>query len=597
MLSWLRTSLSARAGFAVTLIATLALCSAVSAVLIASISQGDAAAINTAGSLRMATYRMVWELDESTMPVDVTALADDMRQRLTSEALVSRLDTLGNKGIQDAYQAVTEQWQGNLLPALQQRNKDAFRDQVASFTAHLEHFIELLQRQAETRQAWQQGIQGAALLLTIIILFVGMYELHNGVLQPLRALVSTTERFRAGNLDARVAHQSEDELGVVAERFNAMAEDIEQSHQLLEQRVAEKTHNLARSNAALELLLSSSRKMASSLANIGQLEELIDSFQKHLPGLILTLCLRGDDHEAQKPIALYGNAQRKICSISECSDCELYTDRSGKVVSITSQGKPLGEIRAIYGNGQKPSDTEQELLQALADYIGATLSLENQRERSKHLLLMDERTTIARELHDSLAQELSYMKFQVSRLQTLIQRGEQNDQILKVSHDLREGLNSAYRHLRELLTTFRLQVRDGGLAKALDDTVREFADKGDLEVSMDCETLAFPLSSNEQINVLQIVREALSNCVHHAQASHARIDLRQDAGYVEVSIQDDGIGMGKDFDTRQHHGLSIMQERARSLDGSLMIDSSVKKGARILLRFPPEFLEYSETRA
>lgn len=596
MLNWLKTSLSARAGLAVTLIATLALFSAISAVIIANISQGDAAAMNTAGSLRMATYRLMWNLEKNSSPELLGQLSQDMHKRLHSYTLTSRLNNLGNDAIRQAYDTVVEQWEQEMLPSLQRRDGEAFQHNVEPFVDQLEHFIQLLQKQAETRQAWQQGIQGGALIMTIIILLIGMYELHNSVLQPLRTLINTTEQFRAGHLDARVAYNSEDELGTVAERFNAMAEDIEQSHHLLEQRVAEKTQNLARSNSALELLLSSSRKMASSPANISQLEELIDNFQKSLPGLLLILCLRGDD--SQKPIALYGNALRKICSSIDCNDCDRRAVHNGKIIQITSQGKTLGEVRAIYEDGHHPDETEEELLQALADLIGTSLMLESQRERDKRLLLMDERTTIARELHDSLAQELSYMKFQVSRLQTLIQRGQDSEQVLKVSSELRDGLNSAYRHLRELLTTFRLQIRDGGLNKALEDTVREFAEKGDLQISLHCEALAFPLSSNEQINILQIVRESLSNCVRHAQAQHVEVRLYQSAGRVEVTIADDGIGIHNDggIDTRQHHGLSIMQERARSLGGTLQIEPGSDKGTHILLRFMPEFLLQTDTR-
>src|SRR5690606_24936182 len=93
----------------------------------------------------------------------------------------------------------------------------------------------------------------------------------------------------------------------------------------------------------------------------------------------------------------------------------------------------------------RPHSWERELIQALANLIGTSLLLKHQREQDNRLLLLDERTIIARELHDSLAQALSYMKLQVSRLQTLIRRGEPGEQLLQVSDERRDGLNSAYR--------------------------------------------------------------------------------------------------------------------------------------------------------
>jgi two-component system nitrate/nitrite sensor histidine kinase NarX len=210
------------------------------------------------------------------------------------------------------------------------------------------------------------------------------------------------------------------------------------------------------------------------------------------------------------------------------------------------------------------------------------------------LLLLDERTIIARELHDSLAQALSYMKLQVSRLQTLIRRGESAEQLEAVSEEIREGLNNAYRQLRELLTTFRLQIQDGGLEQALNDTAAEFATRGKFHVQLNCESLPFSLSASEQIHLLQIAREALSNCARHAQANHAWISLRQINEVIELVIEDDGCGITPGFDTHQHHGLNIMQERSRSLNAQFHIGPRELGGTRISLSFRPEFLGTSQ---
>jgi two-component system nitrate/nitrite sensor histidine kinase NarX len=373
--------------------------------------------------------------------------------------------------------------------------------------------------------------------------------------------------------------------------FNAMADAIEESHRTLESRVAEKTQNLAQSNAALELLYQSSRSIASSPANAEQLDELIDSFQQRLPGLRLTLCLKGDTQApVEHLIALHGNESREICARSDCASCQRHTQPNGLDFIISSQGNSLGELCAHYEDGHTPRQWEQELIQALANLIGTSLSLERQREQDNRLLLLDERTTIARELHDSLAQALSYMKLQVSRLQTLIRRGESSEVLLEVSDELREGLNSAYRQLRELLTTFRLQIQDGGIEQALDDTAREFAERGNLRVLLHAEPLAFTLSATEQIHLLQIAREALSNCARHAQASQAWVHLRQCGENVELLVEDDGVGIDPAFDSRHHHGLNIMQERARSLGGSLALTPREPLGTRVRLLFCPEFL-------
>ncbi|RJG08905.1 HAMP domain-containing protein [Pseudomonas cavernicola] len=591
MLDWLKSSLPARAGLAVVLIATLAFSSAFSAVLIAWVSEDDAAAINTAGSLRMATYRLNWQLEANASTEQIQRLRDDMQRRLDSTALHHLLGDQPESPQQQAFQSILRQWQGQLKPALERGDKATFQQQSQAFVGQLEHLVLRLQRLSEKRQSWQQSIQGAALLLTVIILLIGMFELQSSVINPLQELVGATERFRAGDLNARIEYRSADELGHMAMSFNSMADAIEESHRTLESRVTEKTQDLAQSNAALELLYQTSRNIASQPTNAERLDELLDSFQQRLPGLRLSLCLKGDANEpVEHLIALHGNESREICARNDCATCDRHHLPHNLTLAISSQGNTLGELRAHYLDGHAPHPWESKLIQAVANLIGTALSLERQREQDNRLLLLDERTTIARELHDSLAQALSYMKLQVSRLQTLIRRGESGERLILVSDELRDGLNNAYRQLRELLTTFRLQIQEGGLDKALDDTAREFAERGGMCVLLDCEPLAFVLSATEQIHILQIVREALSNCARHAQASQSWVYLRQSGEEVELLIDDDGRGIEQGFDTRQHHGLNIMQERARSLGGQLAIGPRPPHGTRVHLHFCPDFL-------
>ncbi|MDM8349982.1 histidine kinase [Pseudomonas sp. sp1636] len=591
MLRWMRSSLPVRAGMAVTLIAILALGSSLSAGLIAWFSEDDAGAINTAGSLRMATYRLNWQL-EAGAPADVIAtLRDDLQVRLNSDSLQHRISSSPDDPLHNTYLELHRLWQEQLRPALDRGDKLAFQQHTDNFATQLEYFVLLLQKQSERRQGWQQSIQGAALLITVIILLVGMYELQLNVITPLQELVGVAERFRSGDHGARVEFRSEDELGQMALSFNAMAETIEESHRTLESRVAQKTQTLAQTNAALELLYQSSRSMATRQANAERLDELISRFQQRLPGLRLTLCLQDNiQAPAEQLLALHGSESREVCARSDCATCEHKINPSQATFSISNQGNDLGELKAYFRDGHRPQPWETALIQALANQVGTALSLKRQREQEHRLLLLDERTIIARELHDSLAQALSYMKLQVSRLQTLIRRGEKAETLETVSGELRDGLNTAYRQLRELLTTFRLQIQDGGLDQELKDTVQEFAKRGDFSIELQIDRLAFQLSASEQIHLLQITREALSNCARHAQAKHAWLRLRQIGEQVELSIEDDGCGFTLGFDPRQHHGLTIMQERARSLHGQLHIETRAPQGTRIHLQFRPEFL-------
>lgn len=588
---WMRSSLPARAGLAVILIAILALASSLSAGLIAWFSEDDASAINTAGSLRMMTYQTSWAMEAHLAPERINALGDELERRLYSNELTRVLEGNQDAKLNQAYENLKSRWQTELKPALHKQDYSSFLSRADGFVMQLDQFVLQLQHHSERKQIWQQGIQGTALFITMIILVIGMYELQNSVIAPLEELGSVAERFRSGDLSARVSYRSEDELGQMALSFNSMADAIEESHRTLESRVAQKTESLARANDTLELLYNSSRNLATSQASAEQLDQLIDHFQTLLPGLRLTLCLSNNPEKPAEPrLALHGSESREICSRNDCAGCERLHQHNLKSFPVSNQGNQLGELRAHFTDGRPAAGWEAGMIQALADLVGTALSLERQREQDHRLLLLDERTIIARELHDSLAQALTYMKLQVTRLHTLIQRGESAEKLLSVSDELREGLNNAYRQLRELLTTFRLKIHDGGLDQALDDTVREFSERGGFQVLLQSEPLAVNLSASEQIHLLQIAREALSNCARHAHAQQVNVHLRQQGEQIELHIEDDGCGISSDFDTRQHHGLGIMEERTRSLHGSIRIEPRSPRGTRVVLQFRPEFL-------
>lgn len=598
MLHWLKGSLPARAGLAVTLIAVFALASALSTGIIARLSEGDASAINTAGSLRMATYRLSWKIEAGADIQSIQMHGGNLEKRLESPELTNVLRN--NEALRLAYDQLQQRWVNDLKPALFNGDPRQFLKNADSFVEQLDQFVYVLQQRNESKQAWQQAIQGLALFVTTFVLMIGMYQLQSTVLTPLQELNRANQRFRAGDLSARVSYQATDELGQVVNSFNAMAAAIEESHRTLESRVAEETANLAQANAALQLLYRSSRSLASQAADADTLGQLLKSFQERLPGLQLSLCLHGDPQQpVGQLIALHGQALREICSPTDCASCTLHNRDNLIACPVVNLGSELGELRAAFTGGRPAQDWEMELIQALANLIGTALSLERQREQEHRLLIFEERAVIARELHDSLAQALSYIKLQVSRLQTLIRRGESLATVGTVSEEIRDGLNTAYRQLRELLTTFRLSIKEGGLDQALRDTALEFSARSQFEVNLQVSPLAVPLSASEQIHLLQIAREALSNCARHSGASHVQVTLQQGNEVIELLIEDDGCGVSGEHDRRQHHGMTIMRERARSLAGQLTVTDRVPHGTRVQLRFHPEFLgnPHNETPA
>ena len=234
-------------------------------------------------------------------------------------------------------------------------------------------------------------------------------------------------------------------------------------------------------------------------------------------------------------------------------------------------------------------DAELQLFEVTAQMLALSMGFQAREQESRRVALLEERAVIARELHDSLAQSLSYMKFQLARLQTnfganLIESGADS-----IVNDTREGLDIAYRELRELLTTFRVQMDVRGLDHVLEEAIEEFSQRSSLNITLDNRLQECRLSVNEEFHLLHVVREALSNIVRHSGAKRVTIALvLQSTGEVMVTIDDDGKGCTFDETKPHHYGLAIMTERAYCLGGTIEVLPRRRGGTRVRLLFRPK---------
>ena len=271
-----------------------------------------------------------------------------------------------------------------------------------------------------------------------------------------------------------------------------------------------------------------------------------------------------------------------------------YTLPGSSEIPILALSVPIKDRNRIFGvlileaePGFQFEPWHIQLVRVVARQIAAAIGAVSVARESRRIALIEERAAIARELHDSIAQSLAFMKIQITRLQTLINLHHIPDDMNLVVNDLREGLNNGYRKLRELLTTFRVNVSAAGLSASLEEAIEEFRAHSGLSLTLDNRLRDCKLTANEEINILQIVREALSNVVRHAQASSAQVALAYDEHIVTVAIEDDGKGFDNTANPKFHHGASIMQERVSSLNGELRIDPREAGGTRIRFSFTP----------
>jgi two-component system nitrate/nitrite sensor histidine kinase NarX len=215
---------------------------------------------------------------------------------------------------------------------------------------------------------------------------------------------------------------------------------------------------------------------------------------------------------------------------------------------------------------------------------------------------MRERTSLAHELHDSLAQSLAGVRFQVKLLGDTLDGEDalQGRRELRRINNSMDGLNT---ELRELIANFRAPMDERGLLPALEGLVDRFGRSSGISAHLHTECTQLRLPATAEMQVLGVVREALTNARKHSQAKTVRLLLRcEGVGDYTLLVEDDGVGnalpTAEADQPGEHVGLLIMEERAKRLGGELRIESEPGEGTRVELRFSvsPEQQD-SEVRA
>jgi len=605
-------SLVVRLGFALGTVVVLALAATISATVFTELSTGKAAAINLAGSLRMQSYWITVQVlrsgDRGQAPAELRQSIAEFESRLNNPQLIGGVPADAEDPTRRAYDRVSAAWSNTLKPAVARAvaegapARDAFVSRMSAYVLDVERLVYLLEHDLEQRIQTLRMIQGAALFAIIAVMFISLYLMHAQVIVPLADLLQCARRVRVGDFTVRAQHAGEDELGQLGQSFNYMVADLSRSYATLEARVEEKTEQLARSNVSLEVLYNTTRTLAENPLTQATLDGVMRDIERVIGLRAGAICAREEGDRRGFPIALRtaGTQSEQAdtwCEQERCYQCfddgeaRARTVGSGEdrmlSVPLSEGGKPYGVMLLRLPPGTELEEWKLKLLESIGHHIGAALATAKRTDERRRIALLEERSVIARELHDSLAQSLSYLKIQVTRLKSHLDGNGARAQTADVVEELKVGLNNAYRQLRELLTTFRLRMDGRGLSDALQDAVGEFSLRTGIDFRLHDRLLGHELDSSEQIHVLQVVREALTNVEHHARASRADVRLAIEQGCIRVTVEDDGIGIRDAEPPTHHYGLAIMRDRAATLGGTLRISRRSEGGTRVELDFSP----------
>ena len=543
--------------------------------------QGNAHAINKSGSLRMQSYRLLSLVPLNTQNqrylgiLENDLVSPELTQVVKVENLTPQFNELHNY------------WLHTLKPALMAAGSpnDA-RYEVISFVNKLDELVHNIDEKTERKIAYVAMTQLVFISLVFLLLMGTMWHLRRKIYYPWVKLLSMVTAIGQKDFSQRYPkNHQQDELNALGETLNQMSDELAQSYHQLEERVAEKTADLMTKNRVLSYLYQSNQILHSSEPLYSRLQKVLIELKNITLLKNLSLRLYEESNDAY--------FHEICCDSIGLSELDNHVTKQPSPIikkAITMQwdlsdnmhryGVIIGEIE----DTEVLSDEQSNLVSVLAKQISGMLAMEHQIEQQQQLLIMDERSAIARELHDSIAQSLSCLKMQISYLQLQPEPLPERPQQLLT--EMRSEINTAYSQLRELLTTFRLKLTEPGLLPSLESTISEFSERMGYSIGLNYNLPAKSISPHQSIHIIQIIREALSNILKHANAKRAEVSLSQHAGIASITITDDGTGISSNADKLNHYGLIIMRERALSLKGECSIISREQGGTQVKVTFP-----------
>lgn len=275
--------------------------------------------------------------------------------------------------------------------------------------------------------------------------------------------------------------------------------------------------------------------------------------------------------------------------LAEILECDVSEDDRSYYLPLHFQNRTLGVIRIKLNQTlfQQQKDL-YELFTALAEQLCNAIEKAKQDQESRRMIIMQERSLIANELHDSLAQTLASLRFQVRVLDETLQPTSEYQSIRGIEQ-VENSLDEAYSDLRELIAHCRTPIDKQGLMHAVEKLISRLRKDSGMHILLQEEWDDSDLPPNLEMHIFRIVQEAMNNIRKHSNAHNVRLMFRcDDMGNHHILIENDGQG----FETPhasdhpgKHVGLSIMRERANYLGGDLRIESEPDEGTRIELYF------------
>jgi two-component system, NarL family, nitrate/nitrite sensor histidine kinase NarX len=582
--------------------------------------QGGGAAVNEAGRMRMQTWRLAQALptadprrvdgllaqfDES---VNVLRAGDPARPLFVPRDARSQQAFLD---VQRSWNSLRHEWSASSLPPASN-----IVSQADAFVIRIDVFVSAIEQQLSRLTTILNAVQFTMVALTIAGAVALLYSAYIFIFNPLARLQAGLARVEGGDLTVRVEVRGEDEFAALAAGFNRMAERLQAFYESLESKVREKTESLEGQHARMSLLY----EAAAFVARAATLDELAKGIaqQARLAGGADASAVRWSDESNKRYLMLasdclpqalideehciptgdcfcgqaQGLAVTRVIPIQVEGPSALlgHCARAGyeTVISVPVrlQERVLGELNLFYRLPRELSGDDRALLETIASHLAGAIEGLRAAALQRETAVAEERGFIARELHDSIAQSLAFLKIQLGLLRSDL-KGRDEIKIERTLRELDAGVHESLGDVRELLVHFRTRTNAEDIVPALRTTLLKFEHQTGLATHLEIAGEGLPLPADVQVQVLHVVQEALSNVRKHAQAREVWVEVQQSPQW-RVEVRDDGCGFeaGGAGPDETHVGLRIMRERALNIGATVEVESVPGSGTCVVLKLP-----------
>ncbi|HHK5575418.1 TPA: histidine kinase [Neisseria polysaccharea] len=539
--------------------------------------ENAASVIEEAGNLRMQAYRLAYMAGEGSPRAQIDNQVAEFEKSLKRIAQSDAIHPLIPSDNPLAYDLIQSMliidWQANILPPLQAYRRPT-QVELYRFAGNIELFLQALENANEKNTWWLRRFQWAIMLMTLVSSVLMLFWHQIWVIRPLQALGEGAERIGQRHFDIPVPEDGTPEFKQVGRCFNQMGGKLKALYDNLEGQVAEQTHNLEKQNRNLTLLYRTTRDLHQSYTPRQAAEEFLNHILPAVGAQSGSICLEnGSDTDISVHTAEHGKNPHHL---------EKYHDET---FPIEYQNEKLGMLSLSFSDGISLTGDDRTLLQTLIRQLGVSLASAKQEEEKRLLAVLQERGLIAQGLHDSIAQALTFLNLQVQMLETAFAENKQEEAAENISF-IKTGVQECYEDVRELLLNFHTKISNKEFPEAVADLFSRFTQQTGTTVETAWENGTHLPTQDEQLQMIFILQESLSNIRKHARATHVKFTLSEHGGRFTMTIQDNGQG----FDTEKigestgsHVGLHIMQERAKRIRAVLEIRSQPQQGTTVSL--------------